>query len=266
MFPKIPLHSQSKLKTQTTFLSKMSTRTLRSKRGRDDEPIEPAKRQKTIDEREIELMDINGLINIIGSNKQMNRVAGEVYNRKYGDKTVCLSMQEIPIDQSKLSKVPKKLNPVYKVVVNFRDDTGDTSTYLPVDASGPTDAEQFIRIFGHLVSQLDIDYSGNEKTGDTRRWKAIERLVMEHCGDSLTQLSIGFNGGDAFNKLRRPFTKLENIWFENCILTSKMAMTTSYFPNVNQLIIDRRGFGELGHFLDNSSVSSRTIEMAKKIG
>lgn len=246
--------------------TKMSRRVLRLKRGRNNEPNEPAKRQKTIDQSEVDLMNINSLIDIIGSNNQVNRMADEVYNRKYGDKTVCLSMQEIPIDKSKLSKVPKKLNPIYKVVVTFRDDTGDNPEVLPVDTSSTTDAEQFIRAFGHLVSRLEIDYAGNDKAGDARRWKTIERLVIEECGDSLVHVTIAYNGGDAFNKLRQPFPKLESLWFENCILTSKIAMTTGYFPNVRQLVVDHRGFGDHQHFLNSSTASQKLIEMAKKIG
>lgn len=244
----------------------MSNRVLRSKRGRDEEPIGPVKRQKTIDECEIEQMNVNDLIKIIGSNKHVNRVASEVYSRKYGDKTVCLSMQKMPIDESKLSKVPKKFEPIYKVVVSFRDDAKENLKELPVDSANPTDAEQFIGIFGGLVTRLKIDYAGNDKTNDTRRWKSIERLIMEHCTDSLADLTLEYNGGDAFNKIRKPFLKLESLRFENCILTSKIAMNSSHFPNVRQLVIDVRGFGDHKHFLNGSTASPNLVEKAKKIG
>ncbi|XP_055302473.1 uncharacterized protein LOC129568515 [Sitodiplosis mosellana] len=242
------------------------SRVLRSKRGRDDEAYEPAKRQKTIDEGEIEVMNINGLINIIGSNKKVNRVACEVYSRKHGDKIVCLSMQEIPVDKSKLSKGPGKSNPIYKVVASFRDDIENHPKALPINIADTIDAERFIRVFGHLVSTLEIDYAENDKTADTRRWKAIERLVMEHCSDSLVHLILEYNGGDAFNKLRKPFPKLKRLCLKNCILTSKIALTMSNFPNVHQLVVDRRGFGDHQHFLNSSTASPQLIKMAKKIG
>ena len=243
------------------------SRVLRSKRGRDDDPRQPAKRQKTIDEGEIELMNVNGLINIIGSNNQVNRVACEVYSRKYGDKRVCLSMQESTTDESKLSKDQGKSKPIYKVVVSFGDDImTNRPAVFSINTADPIDAERFISAFGHLVSTLEIDYAGIDKISDTRRWKSIERLVMEHCSDSLVHLIFKYNGGDAFNKLRQSFPKLERLWLENCILTSKVALTTSYFPNVHQLVIDRRGFGDHQHFLNSSTASSKLIEKAKKIG
>lgn len=244
----------------------MSNRVLRSKRGRDEDPIEPAKRQKTIDEAEIGEMNVNDLIKIIGSNKHVNRIANEVYSRKYGAKIVCLSIQKMPIDKSNVLKVPKKLDPTYKVVVSFCDDTTDNPKDLPVDVANPTDAEQFISAFGHLMTRLKIDYAGNDKTNDTRRWKAIERLIMEHCTESLVYLTLEYNGGDAFNKIRKPFEKLQSLRFENCILTSKIAMNSSHFPNVRQLVVDVRGFGDHQHFLNGSTATPNLVEKAKKIG
>ncbi|XP_031631970.1 uncharacterized protein LOC116346174 [Contarinia nasturtii] len=216
-----------------------------------------AKRPKTIDVSEMELMTINQLLNLIdiNLNNRMGRIAAKVYGQKYGDMTVCLSMQEVPI-----KKVPVDL----KVAVKIRDDNAVDFRVIPLDACHCNDAVQFIRKIGHMLTRIEINYSIKEKTTDARRWRAIERLIMDKCS-ALLHLTLEQSNGDAFFKLRKQFQKCESLWLENCLITSNIADITSLFPNVCQLIVDQRGFGDHQHFHNSSIVSQTIIAAAKRL-
>lgn len=242
--------------------SKMSQRVTRAKRrleadanGFNDGNV-ATKRQKTVNRPDIEQMAINGLLNVHNRSKKR---AADVFNRNYGKQLILLTMHSMPDMRPRpLSK--KTLQ--FKVIAKIMDD----NKMAPVDPVDPIDAQKLLKNFGRWISKLKIDYSQMNEDTDSLVWKFIEELIIEQCSDSLTDLTLQCNKGDAFEMLENPLQTLERLTIENCVLTSKMLPLATFSPNLQQLTVDCRGLDEYSRFKNDCVESLDLLEKVKHIG
>lgn len=231
----------------------MRIRLLRSKRANsNDDDTEPpnSKRQKVNEESDIQNLEIDELLVKYGSNDQLNRNIEAVFNKKYANNTVHMVMEKQGTNE-------------YAVVVYLRDD----KIKVALKKKTAVNAVRFLETFGSFVTQIEIDYAEIENvTKETAQWKMVERLIIKKCAQSLANLTLEHNKGNAFDGLRTPFKSVGHLQLRNCLVTSKTALITKYFPNVKEFTLDCRGFGDFNRLNNSSVMSPQMVNKVKRIG
>lgn len=154
-------------------------------------------------------LNLDDLLNIAHTNKQLKFAADLAFARKFGKCVMLLYIHRVEWN-SKFFLFPNTVCII------------DLQTSL-----------RLLRCFGHLLSHLDIRCSSDFPNASYK----LTRYANEYCSESLTKIEFGAmkNVNDTFQSLSKPFVTVENIRFYGCILEADLTKIDALFPA-------RRGF------------------------
>lgn len=174
--------------------------------GRNE--ISPINKKPIVD------MDIHEWFTIFDSNENLTHEAIDIFKRKYSNKTLVIIN---PQHDAKYVAIYDNLERIF--IHHF-----DT-------------ALNFLRIFGHLISSLRIEYS--EFFISQNNPGKINKFINFYCSETLTQLSVDTYDKNLFIEMTKPFKKVE-ILFLGGQFNSVASFSHSFvelFPVIQKLYL-----------------------------
>lgn len=176
---------------------------------------------------ELEQLDITELWEFNKTEHPKVRVADKVYGRKYGDGLVRVNIQENPYTHRT------------SVSVDLFDNAGKL---VQLQERIYLYALIFLKYFGRAMTNIEVDYNQNGYKKFNPEWQKIEKTIKTIGKESLVQLTLVNNYGDAFSTLTgssRSLINLNRLTIRNCVLTKSLALATNVFQNAKQFCLDR---------------------------
>lgn len=147
-------------------------------------------------------LDLTDLLNVSESHDRFVAIARSIYSRRYQMKKVWVNLSSIF-----LNVAPKD---------NAELEIGNEIAVL------------FFRQFGHLVSNLSLNYMAQHAIN-------IEKSVLKHCSDSITVLELMLCHGNNLETLNEPLEKVKELTITKSIIGPKLSMLSNWFPNLISL-------------------------------
>lgn len=89
---------------------------------------------------------------------------------------------------------------------------------------------KILRCFGHAIVKLNINYSGM----GTRKCAQIDDYLIDYC-TSLTDITFKHAKNLTLSQMVKPFDTVENLTFEDSMLSGKLANFNRWFPKMASL-------------------------------
>lgn len=97
--------------------------------------------------------------------------------------------------------------------------------------SNLTTCLKFIRSFGHTIDELHINYIGIGRI----HCAEVDRYINEYCAETLEFIEIYRAKPYSMNKLKKRFSKVTHVEFENCNLGPQVTNFNEWFPQMSSL-------------------------------
>ncbi|XP_055308471.1 uncharacterized protein LOC129572528 [Sitodiplosis mosellana] len=159
-------------------------------------------------EKIFEYLAIGDLLNVDDSNKWLKLAAAIVFGRKFGHKNV------------KITDIYPKYG-----ALSERDGT--------IVVGGLKTCLQFLRCFGESVKKLDVSFVDSTK----KHHSHVDEYINDYCADSLGQLRVYGRLTSLMKDISKPFSAVESLCFEECVLGSKLTQFNVWFPRLRHLVL-----------------------------
>ena len=97
---------------------------------------------------------------------------------------------------------------------------------------------KFLDCFAPSITKLKIEYSESED--ELKHRAQFDRIVNKYCAEHIIELTIMRAPKEAMMKMKKPFSKVDAVEFDNCIIAGKLADFNYCFPKMKKLIIYER--------------------------
>lgn len=192
----------------------MKTKKHRQKRTTDDKcQIDALKNLSLLD-----------LIEAAEKSKDCSKVAAEVFQDRYANKSFVIEKHSKAYDESQ-----------------DYDSSVESISDLQV-------AKQMINHFGHLIQKLDLMFDRGDGLCELSTRVEIQNVLIaidEHCRESLVEFALvyrGCNASNVFNQIQGPFGRIENLTSFLYDLSGQTVdhhvQLNAVFPNVRKLVIN----------------------------
>lgn len=156
-------------------------------------------------------LDATDLNNIADAHHRFVPVARSVYKQKYGNGDEKLMI----LASGRLLLIKHKKNDS-KEIVN----------------ATPT---SFLANFGHLVRKLELDYSSASGYENAHHWRAIEKVIFEHCSGTLTSIQLDNCSGNVMEGIQKPFEVVNRLCIVHGFTEPTKVNFCNWFPNITYL-------------------------------
>lgn len=114
--------------------------------------------------------------------------------------------------------------------------TTSDQTMVYVDYSGfssnnLTMCLRFLRCFGHIIYSMTIDYSGISDTHSA----IVDHYITKYCSETLNELEMSHARKQTMNHIQKPFSNVNFLQFNNCVLGEPLNDIAKWFPYAIQL-------------------------------
>lgn len=190
---------------------------------RQSESDEPMQFPKIVDLADLclinifECLDVQSLLNVANASVRLRPAVFNVYNRKFGVKTVNINSDEA---------IHAHVGAGF-AVQEFND-----GIYI----HGLKTSLQYLRCFGPLIHGLTIFYGDSS---ESKRHEYVNEYVNNYCAESL--VSISFGGMEDIEQFQKAFANIQDVSFESCNLGEKWPSIVQLFSNLRSLNIDDVG-------------------------
>lgn len=158
-------------------------------------------------------LDFVDLLNLADASKKLKECAGLLYARKHESKQVrCFQVNP------KSSRTIQFFNTIIEIK--------DLKTSL-----------QILRCFGNFIHSLEI-FSNNREVNEFKRNFSPSHIISyanRYCSESLIDISFSFVEEKSTECIEKPFSCIEKVEFNCCMLGIKVTHFNNYFPNINNL-------------------------------
>lgn len=201
-------------KSDETESAICSTSTV-AKRLRDvDNDAAKIQKKQKIEEKLLRLMDMNydcleaifmnlnlvDLVNVAEAHQSFIPAAALVFSRRFSNRLV---------------------------YVNYNT----TCTTSTVPEISKANIAAFFHHFGKLVTILFYNAKSQQDL-------KVEKLLLEHCVDSLVELELAFCPKDAFDTIEKPFENVVKLFITKSCLGRKISSLNKWFPSLTKLVLD----------------------------
>lgn len=100
---------------------------------------------------------------------------------------------------------------------------------------------KFLDCFAPSIKKLKIEYSVSED--ELKHRAQFDRILNKYCAEHIVELKITRAPKEAMMQMKKPFSNVEAVEFEDCIIAGKLADFNYCFPKMKKLIIWERIFG-----------------------
>lgn len=116
-----------------------------------------------------------------------------------------------------------------------------------VTTNSAIETTTFLRVFGHLLSKLQIDYSSRSFLDDSDDFDEIERAVAHHCADSLIEIELLCFDSLTFNGIDKSFPNVTTVSIVDGCVDQSLSKLCQWFPNVEHLLLLNNVFSDRKH-------------------
>ena len=165
-------------------------------------------------------LNLRSLLNVANANEWLRPAAADVYKRKFGTKTVQLSIHD---NRPKTRSSVHNDCPVQCAVPKeYKHSIEMNSSLL---------CFQYIRCFGSSISDLTIDYNESKP-------KLIEHLhhyINEYCAESLIEIGFRSKPNHSIEQFVKPFVNIENVNVDGGNFGKQLLSFIKWFPRMRYL-------------------------------
>lgn len=155
------------------------------------------------------MLDFTSLLSAAGTCKLWNKYTGMIYAEKYGSK-------KIIVDRLVFSNFREQR---YKIVPDN------------ITISKPSTLVSLLRVFGHQITRVSIDF----ECMDPFHSRQIEKFINRNCADSLRELQLKYCREMAMDEITKPFRKLKKLSIVGGFLGQHISAFNKLFPKLQRL-------------------------------
>lgn len=153
-------------------------------------------------------LDLQSLLNVANTSKRLQELVLDVYKRRFGEKTVSISVHE------------------------HGDTLRESSDGIRI--RGLKTILQYLRCFGPLIHGLSIGYC-EEKS---KHYVHVHEYVNDFCAQSLVRIEFRNLPNIAIEQFQKVFVNIQDVSFEQCDLGEKWPSFVQWFSNLRSLSFD----------------------------
>lgn len=198
-----------------------------------------------------EQMDLDGLVNMAETNRNLAFFVTDVFRRKYSKKTIMIEEYFENLVVPKSSGILPSRQRLFSPFGSSNNEASGRISY--VDSENEIkihDVKLFvctIRNFGSLIQRLKVVYND----AATVQSNKITKFINKYCADSLIELELNNCTDKVFKFMPKPFKILEQLTFSHIFKVYYWEIVlpmNEQFPQLRRLSFDLSDWGGSYHY------------------